>query len=1106
MISFISRYLCVMAAFLAVLTAHSQVTLTEEGAMKAVIVANEHAAQATILADYLGRMAGAEVPVVADEAAIPAGSAALVLRLADAIAGLDDTAAGMQGYRLHTEANRLHLTARSAQGLTYAVYGFLEDHLGVRYYSPDFEIVPTRATIQLAQIDDLQQPAFRLRSMGGSFIRGEYEWREKNRASGNTRIVSGHNFYTWIPPKTYFADHPEWFALIGGKRSTPHTMALCATNPELAEEMARNIMVKMADHDPATPIPAGQGDGFTPCECPDCRALVKEQSSEIAPYIQLLNRVLERTADQYPEHQLVTFAYFGTLKAPLTLRPHHNLWVNVVSSSLPLYPAGDQLGRIRDNIHNRDYREAIITWGKLVPGRLAMWDWTCNFTDATVEWPNILNVCDNVRFFHEQGAETVLLEMPAGELNWVWMRKWLFSKMLWNPSQDPEALRRQFVDDYYGAAAAPFIHQYLRYVEQVARESRYASATVRWTCFTSILRQKLFTDDKLEAMSTLMQAALEAARTEADPAFAGRVEKAMATSIDSLLLTDAGALTRVVNPRDNSLWLVPGGRPDFPERIERTAAAHMLARGAGAEPWHFRYRFLLRTGGKIETASSDSLVLELLPAIRGQLLSLVHRPTMREMLAPGEDFQTGGYTDLIPGVSTVGWEEVQTLPNGVAMTATAVSSPWSTPAGIAARKQRYHLHRSVSVQDATITVQRHYDGQKMRDAQQSFVGRWSLAMPHPERSRLTVKGGGIDRTFDLHHVAASTPGGDAVPELSAGDVDVEIFTVIEGKAIELPIVDQEGDLTIQLDRGDGLLALLSTSAAGHQSIALTPQALEGRLSISLTSIPHTLGDSAARIDLPAMTLRIDSTAAAVEPPRLSVNPVDKAELVYIPHGTFTMGSPAGEGLVDESPSRRIELDGYWIYRHPVTVAQYRTFCEATGRTMPSLPPASAGDNHPIFNVDWHDANAYAVWAGAALPTEAQWEKAARGVDARRYPWGNDWDGSRCASLETTVYRQEYGTHPVDAHPDGASPYGVMDMAGNVWEWVADWYAHDAYRGMLANNPTGPERGSHKVLRGGSINWNEQFQRVTQRMINPPDARGWIYAGFRCALPRDAVKE
>jgi len=251
-----------------------------------------------------------------------------------------------------------------------------------------------------------------------------------------------------------------------------------------------------------------------------------------------------------------------------------------------------------------------------------------------------------------------------------------------------------------------------------------------------------------------------------------------------------------------------------------------------------------------------------------------------------------------------------------------------------------------------------------------------------------------------------------------------------------------------------------------------------------------------------------------------VNPRDGAVMVWVPAGEFTMGSTDQdnyEGVMtrprtrsefrawrfrtriaqdDEKPQHTVSLDGYWMYRCEVTVRQYAAFCKATHRKMPAAPVYGWADDNPMVNVDWYDAMAYAAWAKAALPTEAQWEKAACGTDTRRYPWGNDWNPANCGS---SVREKASGPRPVGSFPAGASTYGCLDMAGNVWEWCQDWYDDKYYATAPAQNPAGPPAGQTRVIRGGSfLDTETKFYRGALRHRGNPTYRDADY-GFRCAV-------
>jgi formylglycine-generating enzyme required for sulfatase activity len=238
-------------------------------------------------------------------------------------------------------------------------------------------------------------------------------------------------------------------------------------------------------------------------------------------------------------------------------------------------------------------------------------------------------------------------------------------------------------------------------------------------------------------------------------------------------------------------------------------------------------------------------------------------------------------------------------------------------------------------------------------------------------------------------------------------------------------------------------------------------------------------------------------------PQIVVNPVDGAEMVAIPPGEFWMGSEKGDE--DEKPVHPVKLAGFRLYRMEVTNAQYARFLAATGHREPLFwkeerfnPP-----KQPVVGVDWHDATAYCRWANARLPTEAEWEYAARGTDGRELPWGDEGRGSRgggSQGAKRAVMDEPFNSgkpEEVGSAPAGASPFGVLDMAGNVWEWCADWYDRTYYYARSPrDNPTGPAEGSQRVLRGGSWAYPSNV-RAAYRFPERPTFRV-SYVGFRCA--------
>jgi formylglycine-generating enzyme required for sulfatase activity len=235
---------------------------------------------------------------------------------------------------------------------------------------------------------------------------------------------------------------------------------------------------------------------------------------------------------------------------------------------------------------------------------------------------------------------------------------------------------------------------------------------------------------------------------------------------------------------------------------------------------------------------------------------------------------------------------------------------------------------------------------------------------------------------------------------------------------------------------------------------------------------------------------------------------DGMTLVYVPAGEFLMGSADSdvEASSHEKPQHTVTLDAFWIDRTEVTKDQYQK-CMAAGECAAPICSVTDLGDHPVVCVSWQDAATYCAWAGRRLPTEAEWEKAARGTDGRKFPWGNNavaenllnfCDSNCTSSGKDNSVNDGYGeTAPVGHYPAGASPYGALDMAGNVCEWVADGYDEKYYASSPAQNPKGPDSGQYRVLRGGSLSDGQWYVRAAVRNWGVPDVWG-VNIGFRCA--------
>ena len=274
-----------------------------------------------------------------------------------------------------------------------------------------------------------------------------------------------------------------------------------------------------------------------------------------------------------------------------------------------------------------------------------------------------------------------------------------------------------------------------------------------------------------------------------------------------------------------------------------------------------------------------------------------------------------------------------------------------------------------------------------------------------------------------------------------------------------------------------------------ENTELRREEMQGRVSVTI----HELEELQGRLNT------IEQEMDDLELRRQDMLPeFNERSMVKIPAGPFTMGGREEDSPRNEQPAHTVHQSVYYIGKTPVTNQEYREFVQSTGQPTPihwqlGTFPNGTG-KHPVVNVSWQDARDYAEWRGARLPSESEWEKAARGTDERPYPWGIRFtEGERCNATN-----QVGTTTPVDEWPDGRSFYDVWDMAGNVYEWCEDYYDTEYFKDSPSANPKGPEGGQERVIRGGSFNETRAALRTTHR-TGSSEVSSRNNIGFRLAM-------
>jgi len=458
----------------------SAVTISQDGQAKAVILLAPGASEpqqyaAKELAYFLKEITGAEFRIV-DQ--MQQGAGHLVVHGGDAYDVMVDYRVpdklGQEGVHLQTVGGDLIFHGGEPRGTLYAVYTFLEDQLGCRWWSSTESTIPKRSTIVIDHLNYTYVPPLEYRSPYW-FDAFDGDWAARNKCNGQghrleakhggKQIYEGfvHTFYPLIPPQKYFAEHPDWFSEIDGKRTTDHAQ-LCLTNEEMRKELVKNLKERLRNNPAATIASVSQNDWHGNCKCKNCAAIEQEEGSPAGLMLRFVNAVAADIEQEFPNVALSTLAYQYTRTPPQITKPKDNVIVQLCSIECSFCkPLADE--------RNKAFRDDIVGWSPICK-RLYIWDYTTNFRHHILPHPNLRVLGPNVKFFADHNVKGIF-EQGAYTTNGAEMaelRAWVLAKLLWDPSRDGEALTNEFIDGYYGGAAS-HIKAYLKVTHDAVEAS-----------------------------------------------------------------------------------------------------------------------------------------------------------------------------------------------------------------------------------------------------------------------------------------------------------------------------------------------------------------------------------------------------------------------------------------------------------------------------------------------------------------------------------------------------------------------------------------------------------------------------------------------------------
>jgi len=388
---------------------------------------------------------------------------------------------GSEGFTLRTYRDHLIIAGGKPRGTLYGVYALLEEKLGVRWFTPELEVVPKMERVKLASLDETFVPPLHYREVYWREVMRDADFAARHRLNGNSYALKEkhgggpavyfpfvHSFDALIPPDL-FKDHPEYFPLIDGKRVSGYVQR-CLSNPDVVQIATERVRQWIKEHPDATILSVSQNDTFKECRCDQCKALDDAEGTPAASLLRFVNTIAEAIEADHPNVRIDTLAYQYTRKPPKTIRPRRNVIVRLCSIECCFAHPLDSCS----SEENRRFRDDILAWHPVAP-LLYVWDYTPNFAHYEQPFPNFDSLQANVRFFVNHGVKGLFEQGNSSQGGYGEMgplRAYVLAKLVWNPDTDVQKHITEFLNAYYGKAAGN-VRAYMELLHRQVREKGF---------------------------------------------------------------------------------------------------------------------------------------------------------------------------------------------------------------------------------------------------------------------------------------------------------------------------------------------------------------------------------------------------------------------------------------------------------------------------------------------------------------------------------------------------------------------------------------------------------------------------------------------------------